>query len=177
MRGRTGAWAGSTVRVTRGACTDSSIVGLWRHGKPCRAEHRRDRQGDRSARDLGGGGPRRSGVCALSPFAPLGHTDAMSSARRGPLLGVVAALVAGTVVVRRLGYKVGGNVVVRCRQGHLFTTIWIPGASLKSIRLGWARLQHCPVGKHWTLVTPVKDATLTDEERRIAGQYRDVRIP
>jgi hypothetical protein len=85
--------------------------------------------------------------------------------------------VAGTVVVRRLGYKVGGNVVVRCRQGHLFTTIWIPGASLKSIRLGWARLQHCPVGKHWTLVTPVKDATLTDEERRIAGQYRDVRIP
>ncbi len=101
----------------------------------------------------------------------------MSSARRGPLLGVVAALVAGTVVVRRLGYKVGGNVVVRCRQGHLFTTIWIPGASLKSIRLGWARLQHCPVGKHWTLVTPVKDATLTDEERRIAGQYRDVRIP
>ncbi|MGD0381637.1 MAG: hypothetical protein ABSC30_16820 [Acidimicrobiales bacterium] len=101
----------------------------------------------------------------------------MSSARRGPLLGVVAALVAGTVVARRLGYKVGGNVVVRCRQGHLFTTIWIPGASLKSIRLGWARLQHCPVGKHWTLVTPVKDATLTDEERRIAGQYRDVRIP
>jgi hypothetical protein len=85
--------------------------------------------------------------------------------------------VAGTVVARRLGYKVGGNVVVRCRQGHLFTTIWIPGASLKSIRLGWARLQHCPVGKHWTLVTPVKDATLTDEERRIAGQYRDVRIP
>jgi len=101
----------------------------------------------------------------------------MSSARRGPLLGVVAALVAGTVVARRLGYKVGGNVVVRCRQGHLFTTIWIPGASLKSIRLGWARLQHCPVGKHWTLVTPVKDATLTDEERRIAGQCCDVRIP
>lgn len=67
--------------------------------------------------------------------------------------------------------------MVRCRQGHLFTTIWIPGASLKSIRLGWARLQHCPVGKHWTLVTPVKDATLTDEERQIAGQYRDVRIP
>ena len=80
-------------------------------------------------------------------------------------------------MARRLGYKVGGNVVVRCRQGHLFTTIWVPGASLKAIRLGWARLQRCPVGKHWTLVTPVKDATLTQEERRRAGQHHDVRIP
>jgi hypothetical protein len=101
----------------------------------------------------------------------------VSSARRGPFLGIVALLVVGTFVARRLSHKVGGNVVVRCRQGHLFTTIWIPGASLKAVRLGWARLQRCPVGKHWTLVTPVKDATLTDEERRSAGQHHDVRIP
>jgi hypothetical protein len=101
----------------------------------------------------------------------------MSSARRGPLIGVVALLAGGTLVARRLGYKVGGNVVVRCRQGHLFTTIWVPGASLKAIRLGWARWQRCPVGKHWTLVMPVKDATLTDEERRSAREHHDVRIP
>ena len=72
---------------------------------------------------------------------------------------------------------VGGNVVVRCLQGHLFTTIWIPGASLKAIRLGWWRLQRCPVGEHWTLVAPVRDADLSDEERLIAEQHRDIRMP
>jgi len=25
------------------------------------------------------------------------------------------------------GYPIGGRLVVRCRQGHLFTTLWIPG--------------------------------------------------
>jgi hypothetical protein len=75
------------------------------------------------------------------------------------------------------GYKLGANTIVRCRSGHLFTTIWVPGVSLKSIRLGWMRLQFCPVGRHWTIVTPVKDADLTDEDRRVAGQNRDTRIP
>jgi hypothetical protein len=90
---------------------------------------------------------------------------------------VVALLVGETLLARRLGYKLGRNTVVRCRRGHLFTTIWIPGASVKSLRLGWARLQHCPVGSHWSLVTPVKDASLTDDDRRTAAQHHDVRIP
>jgi hypothetical protein len=101
----------------------------------------------------------------------------VSAARRRPLIVIVVALAGGTLVARRLGYKVGGNTVVRCRQGHLFTTIWVPGASLKSIRLGWFRLQRCPVGQHWSLVTPVKDAELTDDERRHAAEHRDIRIP
>ena len=46
----------------------------------------------------------------------------------------------------RAGYRFGTRTVVRCRQGHLFTTVWIPGASLKSLRLGWWRWQYCPVG-------------------------------
>ncbi len=71
----------------------------------------------------------------------------------------------------------GGNVVVRCRRGHLFTTIWIPGASVKALRLGWVRIQRCPVGGHWGRVTPVKLSELTDEERRSAGQHHDLRIP
>ncbi len=71
----------------------------------------------------------------------------------------------------------GGNTTVRCRQGHLFTTIWVPGASFKAVRLGTARLQRCPVGRHWSLVTPVKDSDLTDEDRESAAQHRDVRIP
>ncbi len=91
---------------------------------------------------------------------------------------VVVVLVVGTLLARRRGYSgLGGNTVVRCRDGHLFTTIWIPGASVKSIRLGWWRLQRCPVGKHWSLVSPVKVTDLTEEERREAGEHRDVRIP
>jgi len=80
-------------------------------------------------------------------------------------------------MMRRRGYPFGGNVVVRCRKGHLFTTLWVPGASLKSVRLGWWRLQRCPVGKHWTLVHPVKEADLGEDERRTAHEHRDIRIP
>jgi hypothetical protein len=40
-----------------------------------------------------------------------------------------------------------------------------PGASLKSVRLGWWRFQRFPVGRHWTLVTPVRDSDLTADER------------
>ena len=90
---------------------------------------------------------------------------------------VVIALVVSTVIMRKRGYGVGGETIVRCRQGHLFTTIWIPGGSLKAVRLGWARLQRCPVGKHWSLVVPVKESDLTEEERREAHDHRDVRIP
>lgn len=96
------------------------------------------------------------------------------------LLAVVVLLVERTLVARHRGYRIGGNTVVRCRSGHLFTTIWIPGASLKALRLEplvWMRFQYCPVGKHWTLVTPVKESDLTDEEKRLALENRDVRIP
>ena len=93
------------------------------------------------------------------------------------LTAVVAFYVVATLVARRLGYKLGGNAVVRCRRGHVFTTIWVPGASLKSVRLGWARWQRCPVGKHWSLVTPVREPDLTDDERRFAHEHRDVRVP
>jgi len=81
------------------------------------------------------------------------------------------------VVARRRGFLFGANTVVRCRDGHLFTTIWIPGGSLKALRLGWWRLQRCPVGKHWSLVTPVKVSDLSEEDRRLAALRRDVRIP
>jgi len=66
---------------------------------------------------------------------------------------------------------------VRCRQGHLFTTLWIPGLSFKAIRLGFFRLQRCPVGHHWSIVVPVRDADLTPMQRVLADQNRDVQIP
>jgi hypothetical protein len=73
-------------------------------------------------------------------------------------LGVVSFYVVATIVARRRGYSgLGGRTLVRCRDGHLFRTIWVPGVSVKAIRLGWYRFQFCPVGRHWTLVKPVKE--------------------
>jgi hypothetical protein len=98
--------------------------------------------------------------------------------KRGKVLvAIVAFYVAATIVARRLGYGVGGETVVRCRRGHLFTTIWIPGVSLKAIRLGWWRLQRCPVGDHWSLVVPVRESDLGADELRAAHEHRDRRIP
>lgn len=95
---------------------------------------------------------------------------------RGLLVAlVVSALL--TVVARRRGYHLGLHTIVRCRAGHLFTTIWIPGGSLKSIRLGASRLQRCPVGHHWTLVRPVREKDVTDAVRLEAEQHHDIRIP
>jgi hypothetical protein len=94
-------------------------------------------------------------------------------------IAVAAALAyaAGTVVARRRGYPMGGRVIVRCTDGHLFRTIWVPGASVKSLRLGWWRFQHCPVGDHWTLVRPVAESTLGPEERAAAAGHADVAVP
>jgi hypothetical protein len=107
-----------------------------------------------------------------------GRLDVVSRLKPSRIvISIVAIYVGGTIAARRLGYKVGGDVVVRCRDGHLYTTIWIPGVSVKSLRLGWYRWQRCPVGGHWAVVSPVRDEDLTDEEREFAAQHRDVRIP
>ena len=75
-----------------------------------------------------------------------------------PVVAVATFYVVATIVARRRGYSgLGGRTLVRCRSGHLFRTVWVPGISIKSIRLGWYRAQFCPVGRHWTLVSPVKD--------------------
>jgi len=79
--------------------------------------------------------------------------------------------------MRARGYRMGRDVVVRCRQGHLYTTIWLPGGSLKSVRFGFWRFQRCPVGRHWSIVTPVREADLTAQETRTAREHRDIRIP
>jgi hypothetical protein len=89
----------------------------------------------------------------------------------------VGAIAAETVVMRRRGYSVGLKATVRCHDGHLFTTIWIPGASLKALRLGTVRLQYCPVGRHFTAVRPLRDSELTDELLAIARSHHDLPIP
>jgi hypothetical protein len=81
------------------------------------------------------------------------------------------------VLMKLRGYPVGGNLIVRCRQGHLFTTSWIPGVSIKALRLGWWRVQRCPVGRHWSIVVPVRDSEISDDERQLARQRHDLRLP
>ena len=97
--------------------------------------------------------------------------------KRSAVAIVFAAAVPATLALRRRGYPFGGDVVVRCRQGHLFTTIWVPLVSFKAVRLGWWRFQRCPVGSHWSLVSPVKESLLTEQERVAARAIKDVRIP
>jgi hypothetical protein len=104
-------------------------------------------------------------------------TESRRRRRRRRLLIFGAAVLLEPVAMKLRGYRIGGNLVVRCREGHLFTTIWIPGASLKSLRFGWWRFQRCPVGKHWSIVTPVKESELTEDEKRTASEHKDVRLP
>jgi hypothetical protein len=88
----------------------------------------------------------------------------------------VALIIIAVVVVAKIFFlrsrgglvRVDGQVIARCSQGHVFPTAWFLGA-FTSIRLGNARYMRCPVGNHWSLVRPVKQDDLTDEERRSVG--------
>jgi hypothetical protein len=90
---------------------------------------------------------------------------------------IAAAVIAEPILMKLRGYPMGGNIVVRCREGHLFTTLWLPAVSLKSVRLVWWRFQRCPVGDHWTIVSPVREAELSPAERRRARARHDIRLP
>ncbi|HEY5303366.1 MAG TPA: hypothetical protein VIJ86_04860 [Acidimicrobiales bacterium] len=82
-------------------------------------------------------------------------------------------------MLRRRNIKTRGtsDVVVRCSKGHLFTTMWVAGASFKAVRLGVKRFQHCPVGHHWSVVTPIPIDQLSEAERIEAARVHDIRIP
>ncbi len=105
------------------------------------------------------------------------HNDGMSRRVVRTVLIIAGVVTGATLIGRRLGYNLGTNTIVRCRQGHLFTTIWFPGVKLKELDLVVARVQRCPVGKHWSLVVPVREAHLTEEERQFAREHHDIRIP
>ena len=91
---------------------------------------------------------------------------------------VVFVAVAGWKAGRSRGYSgMGGETIVRCSQGHLFTTLWVPGASLKAVRLGFKRYQRCPVCKKWRIVVPVADSELSEGDRRVAAQHHPSKLP
>lgn len=101
----------------------------------------------------------------------------MSKRRRGlTAAGIMVALEA-MFLKRRSGSMIGLRTVVRCQRGHLYTTTWIPGASVKSLRLGPWRVQRCPIGHHWSIVTPVQKSKLSDAERNEARSHRDTFLP
>jgi hypothetical protein len=117
---------------------------------------------------------------SASPTSGAESSDSGASRarRRRRRLGIIAgAFVAETIPLLLNGYGIGGNVVVRCSKGHQFTTIWLPGASVKSLRLGPRRFQYCPVGHHWSLVRLVRKSDLSARQLRAAQERRDVRIP
>ena len=99
-----------------------------------------------------------------------------SKRKRAGIFATTMILAEAVGVWLRAG-RPGGNVVVRCRQGHVFTTLWVPGVSVKAVRLGWWRFQRCPVGGHWSWVTPVRESALSGGERRSARQHHDIRVP
>ena len=81
---------------------------------------------------------------------------AMTDKRRRAIAIAIVATAAESAFLRARTGKWTGRVDVRCRDGHTFTTTWIPGFSLTSVRLGPWRVQRCPVGHHWSIVTPIK---------------------
>jgi len=91
------------------------------------------------------------------------------------MAALAAVIVEGLATWLRSG-RFGGILIVRCRRGHLFSTIWLPAASVKSLRLGFWRVQRCPEG-HWSLVTPVRASELSPRQRARAARLRDVRLP
>jgi hypothetical protein len=94
-------------------------------------------------------------------------------------LPIIAVVIIAKVVLSfsRGRRAIAGDVIVRCGKGHVFRTSWSPLGSLTSIRLGSARFQHCPVGDHWSLVRPVNDADLTDDDRRMLVHNDRKRLP
>ncbi|KAF7555015.1 hypothetical protein G7Z17_g2479 [Cylindrodendrum hubeiense] len=67
--------------------------------------------------------------------------------------------------------------IVRCSDGHLYTTVWVPMMSLKALRFGSRRVQRCPVGHHWTTVVRVESGELTYAELEKAMGIHDNQWP
>ena len=93
------------------------------------------------------------------------------------LVIVVVVAVRARRVSQVQGYRFGRDVIVRCRDGHLFVTTWIPMVSFKAIRFGLVRVQYCPVGDHVTAVRLMRDEELTPAERLEASRHHDNGVP
>jgi hypothetical protein len=66
---------------------------------------------------------------------------------------------------------------VRCSAGHVYATIWVPLGSVKAVKLGSKRWQHCPAGRRWATVTMLDENTASADELAEAAGLHDARIP
>jgi len=87
------------------------------------------------------------------------------------LLSIGAVL--GWMVAAARRRRPGTTVVVRCLGGHVFTTEWAPSGLFRPLGPVPVRPQHCPVGDHWTVVTPVRPEDLTLGEWQVARRYHE----
>jgi hypothetical protein len=107
---------------------------------------------------------------------PTGAIVAIVIAFAAVFVYVIARM--GAAAGQKRGYAgMGGDTIVRCSRGHLFTTVWIVGSSVKAVRLGHKRNQRCPVCEKWRIVVPVRDDELSDEDRRVAAEHHDTKLP
>ena len=75
------------------------------------------------------------------------------------VLLVAFVAVGGSKAGRSRGYSgMGGETIVRCSPGPLFTTLWVRWASLK-------------------IVVPVADSELSEDDRRVAARHHDSKLP
>ena len=86
-------------------------------------------------------------------------------------------IVAGMIIAGQLDLFRRFEHPVRCKAGHLFTTIWMPLGSLKAVRLGRRRYQRCPVGHHWTTVVRLEQSSASPADLEQAAAVHDIRIP
>ncbi|HEV2426671.1 MAG TPA: hypothetical protein VGS61_00455 [Acidimicrobiales bacterium] len=76
---------------------------------------------------------------------------------KAKVIAAIGAVVAANAIMRHQGYDVPGRTTVRCSKGHEFTTLWIAGVSLNSVRLGpTRRFQRCPECRKWRIVRLLK---------------------
>jgi hypothetical protein len=101
----------------------------------------------------------------------------MSLAALGAVVVIIAVISMVATSLRRRGYQVGGWTLVRCSAGHLFYTLFVPGVSLKAVRLGTRRFQRCPVGRHWSLVALAREADYSEAQLAEARRHRDRPVP
>lgn len=89
------------------------------------------------------------------------------------MVPAVIALAVWLLVSARAAEGRGTRVVVRCLGGHVFTTMWPPASRRNPFQAGVVRWRYCPVGEHWTMVTPVRPEDLSPAEWQMARRFHD----
>jgi hypothetical protein len=140
------------------------------HFRPTAVDDRRAARAA-SVRALAAGTP----AISQDDVMPVVHARIMHLIIDAGLLLLAVAIVAVPIASQWHG-RAGYERIVRCRAGHLYTSTVVPGVSLKSVRLWNARLQWCPVGRHWSLVRPVDESSLTAAERDAARSVHDAHV-